>query len=328
MAIPSGLGASLGAKIEAEFGKYVAPDAFYEFDSETLSRQNNYLTPSGLKSGRMAGPVARHKPTTRSASGDVTMKVPNKGFGRWLNLLHGNVVTPEKIEAGTAYKQVHNIGTSAPIGKSLTVQIGKPDVAGTVQPFSYIGSKITQLQLSCDTGGELMATISLNSRDEVTGESLATPSYPTGIASLDFTGGEIKVASDTLGIVNSANMSLPLPMKTDRFGLNKSALAAEPLPNEYIKPSGQLAMEFFGLTQLNHFYNCDTVKVVLNFEGATIAGSNKEQLKLEMPASHFIGASPQVGGPDILTVQYPFEAFDNGAEAPVIATYVSADTTL
>jgi hypothetical protein len=328
MGIPSGLGAQLGAKRESAFGTYAVPDAFYEFDNETMGRQHNYLTATGLRAGRMAGPVGRHKPTTRSAPGGVVMKVPNKGFGRWLDLLHGNVVTPTKIEAGTAYKQEHNIGTSAPIGKSLTVQIGKPDVAGVVQPFSYLGTKITQLDLACETGAELMATLALNARDEVIGEALAAASYPSGISSLDFTGGEIKVAEDTLGIVNSANLSIPLPMKVDRYGINKSALAAEPLPNDYIKITGGLAMEFFGLTQLNHFYNCDTVKVILKFEGAVIAGPNKEKLELVLPASHFIGASPQVGGPEILAVQYPFEAFDNGTEPPLAATYVSVDTAL
>lgn len=328
MGIPSGLGAQLGAKRETEFGKYVAPDAFYEFDSETLQRQNNYLTSTGLRAGRMAAPVGRHKPTTRSATGDITMKVPNKGFGRWLDLLHGNVVVPEKIEAGTAYKQIHKIGTSAPIGKSLTVQIGKPSVDGTVEPFSYVGSKITQMVLSCAVGAELMAAISLNARDEVTAEGLAAASYPTGLTSLDFVGGEIKVAADTLGIVSATSLSIPLPQKVDRFGLNKSALASEPLPNDYMRPTGNMTMEFLGLTQFNHFVNCDAVKVVLNFEGALIAGANKEKLQLVMPACHFTGASPQVGGPDVIEVQYPFEAFDNGTETPVEAEYVSVDSTL
>lgn len=276
----------------------------------------------------MARPAGRHKPTTRAASGDLTLKVPNKGFGRFLNLLHGNVVTPEKIEAGTAYKQIHNIGLNAPIGKSQTIQIGTPDVAGVVQPFSYIGSKITQAVLSCEMGGDLNAVLSINARDEVVGEALAAASYAAGLASLDFTGGEIKVAADTLGIVNSANLTIPLPMKVDRFGLNKSALAAEPLPNDYMDPTGSLAMEFFGLTQYNHFVNCDTVKVILNFEGAVIAGANKEKLKLELPACHFTGDSPNVSGPDVINVAFPFQAFDNGSEAPVIAEYVSTDTTL
>jgi hypothetical protein len=328
MGIPSGLGASLGAKRETVFGTYVAPDAFYEFDSETMGRKPNYLSSTGLKGGLMAPPVNRHKPTTRSAPGGVTMKVPNKGFGRWLDLLHGNVVTPEKIEATAAYKQLHKIGLTAPIGKSLTMQVGKPDVTGTVQPFSYVGTKITELTLSCETGAELMASLSLNARDEILSEPLATPNYPAGVASLDFVGGEVKVAEDVLGIVPSASCTIPLPLKVDRFGLNKSALAAEPLPNDYIKPNGKISMEFFGLTQYNHFINCDTVKVVLNFEGAVIAGANKERLKVTLPYSHFIGDAPQVGGPDILIPDFPFEAFGSGAEAPVEIEYVSVDSTL
>lgn len=327
MGIPSGLGAQLGAKRETVFGTYVAPDLFYEFDSETMSRQPNFLQSTGLKAGLMAPPVGRHKPTTRSASGDVNMKVPNKGFGRWLDLLHGNVVVPEKIEATAAYKQLHKIGLTAPLGKSLTVQIGKPDVTGTVRPYSYVGSKITQLVLSCALGAELMAAISLNARDEATAEALAAASYASGLASLDFTGGEVKVAEDVMGIISDASCTIPMPQKVDRYGLNKSALAAEPLPNDYIKPSGNMTMEFNGLTQFNHFLNCDTVKVVLNFEGAVIAGPNKEKLQITLPYCHFVGASPQVGGPDVVEVQYPFEAFGSGAEAPVEIEYVSVDTT-
>jgi len=328
MAIPSGLAAQLGIKTEEAFGTYKVPDMFFEFDSETLTRQQQYLTSTGLKAGRMAAPVLRHKPTTRSGTGDVVMKVPNKGFGRWLNLLHGNVVTPAKQGSTAAYKQVHAIGTSAPLGKSLTCQVGKPDVTGTVQPFSYIGTKITQAVFSCDTGAELMATLSLNARDVVTAEALAVASYPTGITSFDFVSGEIKVGADTLAIVPSANLTIPLPQKVDRFGLGSGALAAEPLPNDYIRPTGSMSMEFSGLTQYNHFTNCDSVKVVLGFTGATIAESFKETFKIEMPAVHFTGDTPQVGGPDILIPDWSFEVFDNGTEAPISIEYMSVDATL
>lgn len=328
MALPTGLGAQLGIKLEGSFGTYQAPASFYEFDSETLSRQQTYLTSTGLRAGRMAAPVGRHKPTTRSGSGDITMKVPNKGFGTWLNLLHGETVTPEKIGTGTSYKQIHKLGTSWPESKSLTVQVGVPGVDGTVQPFSYIGSMITQLALSCDTGAELMATISLNAKDVVTSESLAVASYPTGIASLDFTGGKIEVGSDTLGIIPSASVNLPLVLKVDRFGIGSGATAAKPLPNDYFRPTGSMNMEFKGLTQYEHFTKCDTVKIVLLFEGATISESNKETLKVTLPACHFTGDTPQVSGPDVVALDWPYEAFDNGTEPPVTIEYISSDVTL
>jgi hypothetical protein len=277
----------------------------------------------------MAPPVSRHKPTTRSAPGGLTMKVPNKGFGRFLDLLHGNVVTPEKIEATAAYKQLHKIGTTAPLGKSLSMQIIKPDTAGVLQPFSYVGTKITEMTLSCDVGAELMAALSLNARDETTAEAYVAANYPAGLASFDFVGGEVAVNADTLGLVPSAAFTIPLAQKTDRFGLNKSALAAEPLPNDYLRPTGKLSMEFFGLTQFNHFVNCDAAKVVLNFEGAVIAGANKERIKVTMPFCHFVGDSPQVSGPDVVMVDYPFEAYGSGgSEAPVEVEYVSVDSTL
>jgi hypothetical protein len=328
MALPTGLASQLGVKAESTYGEFKTPAAFYEFDSETLSRNQNYLTSTGLRAGRMGRPVGRHKPTTRGVAGDIVMKVPTIGFGTWLNLLHGETVTPEKIGTSTAYKQIHKLGSSWPAAKSLTAQIGVPGVDGNVIPFSFLGTMLTQLALSCDTGAELMATLSCNAKDVVTSEALATPSYPAGITSFDFTGGEIKVASDTLGIIPSASVNLPLPLKVDRFGIGSGATAAKPLPNDYFTPTGTFNMEFLGTTQYSHFVNCDTVKVILNFEGAVIAEGNKQKLKIEMPACHFTGDMPQVGGPDVVMVDEPFEAYDNGTEPITTIEYVSIDTAI
>jgi len=328
MAIPSGLASFLGAKRESVYGTYVAPDLYFEFDSESLTRQPTFLTSTGLRSGRMAAPISRHKQTTSTAGGGLTMKVPTKGFGRFLDLLHGNTVTPAQQAATIAYLQTHNIGLTAPSGKSLSMQIGKPDVAGTIQPFSYVGSKITQAGFSCDLGGELMANLTIDSRDEDTAQTLATPSYASGISSLDFVGGNVTIDGSQLAIISSANLQIPLPLKADRYGIGNGALKAEPIPNDYIRPTGSLTMEFNGLTAYNYFVNNTTASVVLDFQGAIIASTYKEQLKFTMAACHFTGTTPQVGGPDILTMELPFEVYDNGSVAPIVALYQSVDTTL
>jgi len=331
MAIPTGLGASLGLKKESSYGTYVAPTLFLPFDSESFSRQQNRTDATGgFRAGRSVPLVGLDRLTTRSAGGEFTVKGWNKGLGSIFNLMHGNTVTPEKIGASTAYKQIHKLGENNNIaGKSLTIQVGIPDIEGTVQPFSYIGSKITNLGISIATGGELMLTPTIASKDEVTAEALASPSYAAGLKPFVFTDGELTVASDSLPIVGSADISIPMAMKTDRFGLNKSALAAEPIgPNDWVQASGSATMEFKGLTQYNHFTAADEVKVVLIFEGAVISESNKEKLKIEMPACKFTGTSPSISSPDVVEVSFPFSVFDNGTEAPITIEYVSADTTI
>lgn len=328
MAIPSGLASQLGVAVETSYGVVVTPAAFFEFDSESMGSQPNFLTSSGLRAGRMSRPVGRHKQTTRDGGGSVTMKVPNKGFGKFLNLLHGNTVTPAQQGATAAYLQTHNIGTTAPIGKSLTMQIGKPDVAGVVQPFTYPGSKVTQAAFSMATGGELMVTLDIDANDEITSTGLATASYPSGLASLDFTGGNVTISGTTIGLVSACNFTVPLPQKVDRFGLGAGALKAEPIPNDYLLASGDMTMEFNGLQAYNNFRNNTTVVVTLDFLGATIASTFKEELKFVLNATHEVGSSPQIGGPDVTEITFPFEVYDDGTNAPVICTYQSTDTTL
>jgi hypothetical protein len=171
MAIGSGLAAQLGVSKESVYGTFVVPAEFFEFDSENMNKQPQFLSSTGLKAGHMAPPVTRHKQTVQSAGGDVTLKVPNKGFGRWLNMLHGNAVTPVIQGAGPAYLQTHNIGLTSPFGKSLSVQVGKPGTSGTVQPFTYLGAKVLSVTFSCDLGGELQAVLTLDAQAETTAKS-------------------------------------------------------------------------------------------------------------------------------------------------------------
>jgi hypothetical protein len=176
MGLASGLGSQFGLAKESTYGTVVTPDHFYEFDSESLTRQPTYQDSVGLRSGRTFQPAGRSVPTTRQAGGDVPMDVPTKGYGAILDHMHGLTVTPAQQGVTTAYKQTHLVGTSQP-NKSATLQVNKPDASASDHAFTYPGSVLTQVAWSCDVGGLLKATHTFDSVDESTGvTALATAS--------------------------------------------------------------------------------------------------------------------------------------------------------
>ncbi len=324
----AGIDASIGYKAETVYGTAVVVDTFSEFDSESLTRQQQFLSSTGLRAGRLSPSIKRHNSTTRGVGGNISLKVPTKGFGKWLNLLHGNTVTPVQQAATAAYLQTHNLGTTTPKGKSMTVQVGKPSTNGTVQPFTYTGIKTTSQTFSCDLGAELVASLDCDGQDVVTATALATPSYPTNVGSFDFTEGTVLMAGASVGLVSSFSLTVPMPMKTDRYGISATATKAEPLVNDYVRPTASLALEFTDLVAYNAFANGTEVAVTCDFQGAIIASTYKEQFKMTLAACKVVGDTPTVGGPDVLSVSVPVEVYDDGTNPPVKIEYQSTDVTL
>jgi hypothetical protein len=167
MTLASGLGSQLGAAKETTWATVVTPTRFFEFNSESLNRTPAYQESVGLRANRMFQPASRVVQTTRTAGGDIALDVPTKGYGFWLDLLHGLTVTPVQQASTPAWKQAHLVGTSMP-SKSATLQVNKPDSGGNDHPFTYPGSVVTGATWSCDVGGLLTSTVTVAAQDELT----------------------------------------------------------------------------------------------------------------------------------------------------------------
>jgi hypothetical protein len=324
----TGLLSQLGVAEESAYGTFVEPDRFFEFDSESLSRAQTYLTSTGLKAGRRIPSIDRHRGTTRSAGGDITMKVPTRNFGVLLDMLHGNAITPVQQAATTAYLQTHNIGTTAPDSKSRTIQVAKPQVDGTVKPFSYLGCKITQATFSIDTGGELMVTFSVDAQDEDTSEALATASYASDTTSYLFTEAATVTIGSSTALVRSFNLTIPIPQATDRYGLGTSPLKSQPLNNDYIRPTMSITAEYLDDTLYGHFVDDDEIAVAVLFEGNTIATTYEDSIGFSAAGVKVTGATPPVNGPGLLQIDAPLEIYDTGSGSPLAITYISTETAI
>lgn len=327
----AGIDSQLGVAAETTYGTFATPNRFLEFDSESLAKNPDYLTSSGIRRGQLGNPVGRDRQTTRRPGGGISLKVPNKGFGLLLNLLHGSTVTPEQQASTEAYKQVHPIGLTKPTAKSLTVQVNKPGVEDGDHPFSYVGCMISQIAFNCELAGDLSASIDLIARDELTDQALATPSYAAGITSRDFTEGYAKInGDDVTALIQSIGMTIPISMKDDRFGFGRGALRARPVVNGKILPTITLSSEFTN-DDLYGLWDADeAVEFEWGFLGPEdgIDTGQRESIVFHSDAAKIKGSTPAVGGPDVLTNDVPLEVFSDGTNPLVSIETISTDTAL
>lgn len=324
----SGLGAQLGVLTETVWGTPVTVTKFFEFQNENVELNREFLLSQQLRGGRFFSRSTRRIATTGSAAGTVNMEVPSQGFGVWLNQLHGNTVTPAQQAGTTAYKQTHNIGTTDPLGKSLTVQIGRPSFDGTVRAFTYSGCVVPTFTLAASVGSFLTASIGLDGKDETTATALATASYPTGLHSFTFVQGTVTIDSVAAAAITDVSLTLNAPRKVDRFYLG-SATKSQQVTNAYWGADLGITCDFADLTYYNKFASGNTLSTItLDFVGPVIASAYTEELKITLNAVGWGGNTPNAAGPDVLQQTPPLQVLDDGTNAPVIIDYTSTDTAL
>lgn len=323
----SGLFSQLGAKKETTYGTRAIPDHFVEFASESFSLDQRFFLSQQLGSSSTFSRGSRRVATTRSGSGTLSMEFPSKGGGFWLDLLHGNTVTPVQQAATPAYRQTHAIGLTAP-DKSATIQVGRPDTSGTVRPFDYLGCMATSAQFSCDVDAALMVALEFDVQDEKTDQTLATRTIPTNLHSFVFTQGTLSIAGSPVADVTTASLGVTLPRQTDFYPLGTSGLKAKPIQNAISTGQGTATARFTDLTHYQRYRNQTQPTLSLSFVGPNISGIYNETLTLTCNMVGFTGETPTVGGPDVLQHAIPFDILYDGTNAPLVVEYISQDVAL
>lgn len=352
MVYASGLSGQVGAVTEVTYGTPVTVTHFYEFLSETLVFNPNWLDGMGLHAGQAYKRSSRTVQSRFGVTGDLVMEhtigsasnTVADSMGFWWKYALGSTVTTPTLVLGTAYKQNHTNGSKA--GQFITMQIGRPQISGpTVQPFTFTGTKIVGWEFSCADNKIAELKVTVDAQTESTSVSLAAASYPTPNGLFTFsdastltlggtattTSGETSIAGGSaLGSrVNGVTITGATPMKVDRYGLGNAGLKAEPIENAFPTITGTLSTEFFSRTELyDVFKSAGTNPLQITFTkfdaagndaNGVAAGPNPYMLSFVMPAVKFKTATAQIGGPDVIPQQIGFEAYDDGSGTnPVI----------
>jgi len=326
MAIPSGLSAQLGAGEETTYGTAATISRFFPFRTESLALDVQRMESTALRSGGRLLRADRWAPGRRSVAGDVALEVETQGLGLWFKHALGGVTTdqPDASGAPEVYRHRFAIG-DLPTG--LTVQVGRPDQAGTVHPYTYTGCRISSWTLECQVDEIATLQLSLLGQDCTTATPLATATYPAGSSLLTWARGAITLDGAEL-CVRSLSLQGTNGLAEDRYCLG-NPLRRQPSEMALREITGTLEVGFEDLALYQRFVQAapdqPPAELVVLLEGPTIAGTYRSHLQITAQV-RIDANTPVVGGAELLMQQVPIRVVDTGT-ASLVIEYQTTDTT-
>lgn len=304
MTAPAGISAQLGFVPEATFGTAVSVDTFHPgFVSEAIKQEIARIESQGLRAGRRV--THAWKPGGKTVGGNVTLELWSEPLAGLLEHLFGTVAT-----TGAEAPYTHTASPGDLTGKSLTVQVGRPDIGGTVRAFTYAGVKIASWTLSCSVGEIPTLELELSAQSEDTEASLESASYPSAAAPFVFTEGSLSIAGSQIAVIQDMTLEAGNTLATDRHRI-ASATVREQLENGFREYTGSLTADFEDLTAYNRFVNGDEVAQVMKFDNGT------DSLTITTN-TRYDGETPEVGGPEQLTQPLPYKALSSTSDSAAI----------
>jgi hypothetical protein len=331
MAIGSGISAQVGWAAESTYGTVAAPTRFLPGDTFNVDKKFTTVDIDGIAAGRALS--LDRVTTNESGTAVYTGAVLRSGFGLLLQHLMGGNATPVQQGGSTAYLQTHSLTDNR--GKMLTMQVGLPDVGGTVRPYTALGCKITDAEFSCGVGELLKTTVNFDARQIVETQSLAAASYSAATnAQLPFHHGQMAVRLGTygseasVGAVRSATFKIGRPQDMEQFYAGNAGLKSEPTWNGLVDISGTLETDYMTKADfVDRFVNQTSTSLVLEFVGPIIASTYAETFRLASPKTYFDAQIPPIGGPDLVKASVPFKGYLDTTNA-AFAQYMSRDTSV
>jgi hypothetical protein len=201
-------------------------------------------------------------------------------------------------------------------GKSFTAQVGVPQYGGTVTPKTIAGCKISSFEISAAQSAIATGRFTIDGASFTTSTSLATASFPSNNSVFHFAQGAITVDGSSVANIKDFTLSVDNVLKTDRFNLGSAGVKAEQIINGFRAITGSITAEFTDTTLLAKFLADTSAALVLTF-----TGPSSSVLSITLPAVKFDGEAPQVGGPEVIDINFTFQAYDNGTDQPLTIVY-------
>lgn len=325
MAIGSGIGSQLGIATETTFNTPVTVARFYEFTNESLNYNKNVVVGLGLRAGGQLPRSQRRVVTTSDVTGEINMDLPTRGLGLILAHSMGSFPSPTTITTGV-YSYTFTLGDVA--GHSFTTQVGVPQYGGTVTPKTMGGCKVSNFELAVSNAGLATGKFAIDAASMTTSTALATASYSASTGLFNFAQGAITVDGTPVANIKDFSLTVDNTLKNDRYNLGNSGIKSEQIINGFRKVTGKITAEFTDTVLLAKYLSDATTALALTFTGNAISGSYKDTLSITISAVKLDGEVPQVAGPEVIDVNFTFEAYDNGTDAPVTIVYQTADAAL
>lgn len=307
MATGAGIAGQLGLKEEVTWGTAVTVDRFYELNSESIGYDIARIESEGIRSEQRVIRSDDWTPGTKRVAGTIELELATKNMALLFKHAMGGLATTG------AGPYTHTLTPASLTGKGLTVQVGRPSSDGTVQPFTFNGTKITAWELGFELDKIASLSLDVVGKDQVTATGLATASYTSSNNLLAFTHGAITVAGSAIK-VKSGSVRGENPLNTDRLFLGDTTIS-EPLENGRREYSFDLACEFESLTALNRIVNGTEAALSLAFtrgaDSITITGNLR-----------FDEGMPNLDGFDVLEQPLSGKFVATGADSTAITVAI------
>lgn len=288
MAARTGIAAQFGCAAETTVGTAVTVTTFLPLVSESIQRTEAFTESAGIRAGRQVMISEQQNSGSVTVGGDVQLELPTLGPRPLFKAMWGT-------ETGSG-PWTYTPGDLA--GNSLTVQIGRPGVDGTVRPFTYPGCKVASWEIACAAGeiAQLGVTFMGSVADETTGIALASASYTSGLKAFKFSGATVTVAGTA---VSAKQLTITGDNGLEERRFLGSLFSKEQLQTGLMSITGSIQAEFTDLTLYNLYKLHTEAAIVATFVSGT------QQLVITMNA-RIDGETPNVGGTGVVEQAIPF----------------------
>lgn len=338
------LDSSIGFKKEGAFGTGVTVDRFLEFTEESLDFSRTYYQGSGQRVGSRVARSGRRILTKDGVTGDISLEVPTRGIGAFLELLFG-VASSTLVTGSTAVYQQLFTPIKNDFLPSATIQKGIPRLgANVVDAYTGHGMVCSSFELSCANAEVLKLKTSWVGKELVTDTAYAAPSYPAVLDLFSFTGAAITVggtvtvptaealSSGGTEVANIRDFSFTFGNGLDSGGYNMGGggKLTRPPAVGAAEVKGKVTAEYDSTTFRDAVANQTALALTARFEGPTdIEAGFKPTLEIVLPDIRFEGELPKAAGGDVITQGLDFTAFDGlVASSAVYVVVRTADTAL
>jgi len=311
MATGSGLSGQLGLKAETTWGTAVTVDRFYEVVSENIQLNIDRSESKGIRSGQRVLRSDDWVAGVRKVTGPVVFELSTRNTALLLQHAFGTVTSMAGPTPGTV--------TPADLtGLGLTVQVGRPDVAGTVIPYTFNGGKVASWELACSVGDIAQMTLDMVFKDQTTATALASASYTSGLGLFSFVHGAVTLGGSTVN-VRSLTLKGDNKLDAERFYLG-GTVTAEPLE------AGQ--REYTFTMELDHSGTVIPGRIDSGTEAALVATftSGGSIVKFTTNARFDAGFS-NLSGMDILTQPLSGKCVATAADSTAITGVITSGET-
>jgi Phage tail tube protein len=296
MPLISGMAGQVGFSAETQWGLRVAPTRYIQFVDESLSNTIERLESDSIIQGARVRRSSQWVPSISMVDGDLGLEVFDGGQGLFWHHAMG-AATWTGTNPMTATFTPGDLQ-----GKGLTMQIGRPARSGVVVPFDYEGCKIKSWEVAMNVGEIATAGFSFIGKREATTYTLGTATYDPDVRPMNFAFGALRVGNSDL-CVRSATISGENNMADDRVCFGQRFID-EPNEIDLREYTYSFEVEFGAngstndLELYNRYVNGEEATLLLTLRNSLSTGAYRFSGNVR-----FDGATPNVGGRDILTYE-------------------------